>query len=424
MPPTPDASPRKMSRDASVPPSFDASAPADATALETSPPDAEPVEASVDASPSADARTDVADATRLETDANDAHVGSDARDARDEKDANSAKDGPTDSAADVTKMHVACDDACHLGEQECGLLPQVCTYDDAGFTIGCQPQVQGVWTCVVGPSGCNVWGQATACHADLPCCASCEGGTCSIGGTGEPCQQDTDCASDACDAVTHACIDNQCDDHRQDGEESDVDCGGFLCDGCGNGRGCTSSFDCRAGAYCSPSHVCVGILVPDASTDAAPLCSGCTVGAQVCSLLPQVCSYDGAGFTVSCDAPGEGTWTCTAANGCTVWSPGIACGATCCAGCAEVAGTWTCPPLADQSPCDQDTDCVSSACDALSHECTADPCADHRRDGLETDVDCGGPACHPCGVAQRCATNRDCQPGHVCATNGFWSACH
>jgi hypothetical protein len=147
--------------------------------------------------------------------------------------------------------------------------------------------------------------------------------------------------------------------------------------------------------------------------------------------LPQVCTHDDAGFTASCDAPGEGFWTCAVGSlGCAVWAPGAVCGSACCGGCTQVAcdggpGSlcWSCPPGSIGKPCEQDTDCVSAACDAVGHECVSSQCADHRQDGLETDVDCGGPSCKACTTSQGCQSNRDCQAGHICMTNGFGSAC-
>jgi hypothetical protein len=38
-------------------------------------------------------------------------------------------------------------------------------------------------------------------------------------------------------------------------------------------------------------------------------------------------------------------------------------------------------------------------------------CPNGARDGLETDVDCGGPACPPCGDNQFCQQNSDCESG-------------
>jgi len=394
-----------------------------------------PSDSSLEASPSPDA---------FAHDASDAHEASDGSDSTADsfaRDASDVSDSTADSfRTDAAKEHSPCDDDCALGDQQCSRLPQVCTYNDAGFTVGCEPQGQGIWTCVVGDAGCTVWADGLACKPDVPCCVACEQGVCPLGSEGDPCEQDTDCASDACDAILHECVSNQCADHRQDGLESDVDCGGPLCNSCRGGQRCRSNGDCKAGQVCSPSLVCSGptgstsdASASDAAADAAPCDDECALGDQECSRLPQVCTYDDAGFTASCEAPGEGFWTCVVGNaGCAVWAPGLACGSdvACCAGCAQVACDagprslcWTCPPGSAGEPCEQDTDCVSDACDALTHECIADQCADHRQDGQETDVDCGGPVCSTCQAGQACQSNLDCQAGHICVNNGYAKVC-
>ncbi len=122
-----------------------------------------------------------------------------------------------------------------------------------------------VSTCVVGISGCTVWGPGAACGASDACCVPCHETLCDAtlgqclvcpaGPVGAACQQDTDCGSNACDGVSHTCLTfAQCGDHRQDGQESDVDCGGQVCGACYTGMRCASSFDCQAG------HPCVGYL--------------------------------------------------------------------------------------------------------------------------------------------------------------------
>jgi hypothetical protein len=122
----------------------------------------------------------------------------------------------------------------------------------------------------------------------------------------------------------------------------------------------------------------------------------------------------------------------TGTAGCAVWVPGAACGSDdpCCSGCQQAAcdagdasSCWSCPPGPDGSPCEQDTDCVSDACDAVSHVCVSGQCADHRMDGQETDVDCGGPTCSACGLGGQCQTNRDCLPGIVCINGDYWNVC-
>jgi hypothetical protein len=344
-------------------------------------------------------------------------------------DAGEASDSTTDAstrdASGEAGKPLSCDDACELGNQECNLLPQVCTYDaDAGVRV-CEPQGEGIWTCGVGATGCTVWARAVACRSDVPCCIACQPASCALGPVGNPCEQDTDCASNACDAVTHECVSDHCADHRQDGKESDIDCGGG-CNACLDGQRCQGNGDCQPGHGCFFSHICSGGTADASTIDAAeepsPCKGECTLGSQECSLLPQVCTYDDAGFTVSCEAPGEGTWTCVRGEaGCTIWASGVACGSACCAGCQLVpcdAGPsslcWVCPPGSDGNPCELDTDCASAACDAVTHQCIANQCADHRQDGQETYVDCGGPYCNKCQVNQPCQSNRDCQPGHVC----------
>ena len=68
----------------------------------------------------------------------------------------------------------------------------------------------------------------------------------------------------------------------------------------------------------------------------------------------------------------------------------------------------TCPACAVGKNCAVDTDCTSNACDAVSLKCVSNQCADHRQDGAETDVDCGGGTCSPCGLTQMCQVDADC----------------
>jgi hypothetical protein len=172
--------------------------------------------------------------------------------------ADASADTSTNDAADASEggqRQVSCD-LCTRGEQQCGNLPQVCTYDDGG-AFHCEPGQKTIWTCVVGDAGCAVWEKGLTCSPDIPCCASCMYiYICPIGGPEDPCQQDTDCAFNACDAILHECIFNQCTDRHQDGQETDVDCGGPLCDPCTVNRRCQSNLDCYSGHLCGASHLC------------------------------------------------------------------------------------------------------------------------------------------------------------------------
>jgi hypothetical protein len=88
--------------------------------------------------------------------------------------------------------------------------------------------------------------------------SDCGGGICPACGLGEGCQLSGDCSSQACDAVSRRCITNQCADHQQDGNESDVDCGGTVCNACQVGQKCRTGIDCQSGRICNPGtpHLC------------------------------------------------------------------------------------------------------------------------------------------------------------------------
>ena len=49
--------------------------------------------------------------------------------------------------------------------------------------------------------------------------------------------------------------------------------------------------------------------------------------------------------------------------------------------------------------------------------CPLPTCMDGMKNGVETDVDCGGPVCTKCGSNQMCMSNLDCV-SNVCGGNG------
>jgi hypothetical protein len=175
-----------------------------------------------------------------------------------------------------------------------------------------------------------------------------EAGVVSIG---MPCMTDYDCVSSACDSVSLMCVASECTDHRVDGAETDVDCGGPACPVCATGQHCKVDTDCSTFACDAFTHVCITNRCADHTKD------------------------------------GDET--------------DIDCGGAMCPGCA----------LGDA--CKQPSDCANDICDLMTHFCIGNQCADHRQDGLESDVDCGG-GCKACLVGQKCNGNGDCAPGHTC----------
>lgn len=79
---------------------------------------------------------------------------------------------------------------------------------------------------------------------------------------------------------------------------------------------------------------------------------------------------------------------------------------------ATVCGGPSAPKCADGKTCMIDGDCLSVRC--LVGVCAPRPahtCLDQKKNGLETDIDCGGPVCPKCGCAMACAAGSDCFSG-------------
>ena len=68
-----------------------------------------------------------------------------------------------------------------------------------------------------------------------------------------------------------------------------------------------------------------------------------------------------------------------------------------------------CPPCALNQGCAQDADCAKGMCVLETAKCTAPAsCSNGRRDGNETDTDCGGHDCAACANNRICKVNDDC----------------
>jgi hypothetical protein len=146
-----------------------------------------------------------------------------------------------------------------------------------------------------------------------------------------------------------------CSDAITNQDETDVDCGGTICDECQSGESCLVATDCASGV-CT-ANVCIGTCF-DAEQNQDETDIDC--GGSIC------------------------TARCQPTQGCTV-----------------------------TSDCDL-THPFSVAC--IAGECTQH-CADGQIDGSETDIDCGG-ACATiegitCGAGSNCLVNGDCQ-SNVC----------
>ena len=68
-------------------------------------------------------------------------------------------------------------------------------------------------------------------------------------------------------------------------------------------------------------------------------------------------------------------------------------------------GGENCLPCGLTEDCDEDRDCATGVCSR--GECVSEACLDGAMNGTETDVDCGGD-CTPCMIGQDCSVGSDC----------------
>ncbi|HTA90072.1 MAG TPA: hypothetical protein VK745_10865 [Polyangiaceae bacterium] len=233
-----------------------------------------------------------------------------------------------------------------------------------------------------------------------------------------------DChATSACDGQGHAtrvvdqndvptpsnpCLQGTCNGVGVPGTEAtaagapcDTPPGAVMCDGAGTCVQCLLTQDCPSGLSCAATHQCVN--APCTDLDCGGVCPPCANGKKC--LQDQDCNSN------ACD----GVSLICIADQCSDHrldgnEPDLDCGGdNCRARCALGQN------------CFADSDCASGACDGVSQRCVSGQCTDHRQDGKETDLDCGGGTCPTCAFDKHCLVNADCASGHC--SNGFPTVC-
>ena len=230
---------------------------------------------------------------------------------------------------------------------------------------------------------------------------------------GEHCHVDDDCNSGNCHS--DACV--SCVDGVQNGDETDVDCGGSRCDQCPDGDSCLRPYDCiHQACWFRNSAVSSGTCFSHTN--------GIRDGDETCP--------DGGG-------PTSGT-ACENGESCQVDSDCIS--TKCAPSCSETASVSVAADLAacaDVSVLDDETAClaVMGSVSTSTAVCTYSgqytkicqmqhpeiTCNDNSQGQLETDVDCGGDACRSrsggiCLLGQGCAVDADCEIGARCSPPG------
>jgi hypothetical protein len=236
----------------------------------------------------------------------------------------------------------------------------------------------------------------------------CGGTYCKACADGQHCATGNDCSSTVCNTATTLCAPVTCLNNTQDGDETDIDCGG-SCPACPNGKQCgTADSNCTSNVCDFVTHACVANRCLDQRKDGAETDIDCGGGTCATCASGKSCSADADCSSTACDFV---TGTCAASQCLDHHKDGAETDIDC--------GGGVCPTCANTLHCGSDADCASNACDAISLTCVASQCSDHRQDGSETDVDCGGAnlACARCTSGQKCLVNGDCAAGHTCSVS-------
>jgi hypothetical protein len=228
------------------------------------------------------------------------------------------------------------------------------------------------------------------------------GGGCGPCGPGQGCAAPEDCTTQMC--VDDVCAgDAACTNGTLDGDETDVDCGG-SCQLCDLGDSCVDADDCASGLcvdlICTPPNCGDGMVQNDEECDEGmetPTCTAfCTMPVCGDSFVQRGEACDDGGESSACDADctaascGDGVVNATAGEACEGGES-----STCDADCTSVScGDGTFNASAGEG-CD--TGGASASCDA---DCTAASCGDGTTNGA------AGEACDDAG--QTAACDGDC----------------
>ncbi len=208
-------------------------------------------------------------------------------------------------------------------------------------------------------------------ETDVDCGGSCMADC----GNGQGCGAAQDCTSGVC-LDDGTCATPTCDDGVQNGDETDVDCGGSCSTKCDDGDGCTSDADCES-MNCDEG---TGMCLPPTPTCSDGFQNGDETGVDCGGSCPDAC--------VDCnDGMQNGDET------------DVDCGGSCSTKCDDGDG------------CEDGDDCISMVCDPDDLTCTPPSCDDGVQNGDETDVDCGGSCGATCDPGDGCETGADCISG-------------
>ncbi len=171
-----------------------------------------------------------------------------------------------------------------------------------------------------------------------------------------------------------------------------------------SGMPCSAENDCGASSECQ-SFACV-----DGTCSVMFAAMGTTVAIQELGDC-QTNACDGKGYVVNvsdlADPIDDGNpCTLDACVGAETQHGFLAAGTSC-------NGAQFCDGFGFCVECLDSSQCMSGIC--YKNACATPECSDMVKNGLETDIDCGGPQCAACAPGSVCVSNPDCK-SQVCET--------
>ncbi len=250
----------------------------------------------------------------------------------------------------------------------------------------------------------------------------CGGGVCPACLTGEKCEENTDCQSGTCDPVTKRCTGPACETVPASGVLRINEVHPAL--QVGDDTNCDGTYSATADEFIEIVNnsnlplLLNGVEVRVNGTVRATL-SGCLApergmviyggGTAMCNLGDTRAVVASSSFSMTNTAANEVRLELAGATLDQVTVPSMDSSRASYTRFPDFTGEWVQHNtiVAERYSVGR---CVSGA--ALSKGCAAPPsCFDQIKNGDETDVDCGGPLCGPCGLGDDCLVNTDCQSG-------------
>jgi len=254
-----------------------------------------------------------------------------------------------------------------------------------GGSICISTDIEGVCTCPIGTMACCADGEPGRC---LTACAPEH--LCDIP---PECEVDAECPQPPSPECGRGfCVDGRCEMEMHSGPLASQrygDCKIRRCDGG------TLIEDYDPNDIYDDVNDCTFDMCIDGASVNTPLANGIT-----CPVLGTGYCYEAS--CVECIASMPAAASCGA---------GLQCDGFWCEPFPQCSGECggLCAPCATGHPCKVNSDCLSGNC--VSGMCQLPSCSNGKKDGEETDIDCG--SCGPCANGKLCKAPGDCSSG-VC----------